>query len=66
MSWDDILDVLRKMFPEKKFIDNFDQGSDIGKVPTERGDELLKKHYGKGWTSLADCVDANLRSLVTF
>jgi nucleoside-diphosphate-sugar epimerase len=66
MSWDDILDILRKMFPNKKFIDNFDQGSDIGKVPSERGDELLKKHYGTGWTSLEDCVEANLKSLIKF
>jgi hypothetical protein len=66
MSWDDILNVLRKMFPEKKFIDNFDQGSDIGTVPKERGDELLKKHYGTGWTALEPSVEANLRSLVKF
>jgi hypothetical protein len=59
---DDALAILRKTFPDRKFVEDFKYGTDLGKVPTERGNELLLKHYGKGWKGLEDVVKENLQS----
>jgi nucleoside-diphosphate-sugar epimerase len=63
-SWNDILDILRKHFPNRTFLDNFNQGNDEGKADHDRGAELLQKHYGNTWVGLEDTVMSNLKSLV--
>jgi hypothetical protein len=63
-SWDDILDILRKSFPQRKFLDNFNQGKDEGQADHDRGGELLQKHYGNTWVGLEETVLNNLKSLV--
>jgi len=56
-NWNDILAVLRKAYPERKFIDDIpDLGQDLSTVTNERAEELLKRVAGHGWTSLEDSV----------
>ena len=63
-NWNDILAIFRKQNPGKSFPDDDpEQGRDLSKIPNERAEQLLKKHYGKGWTSLEDSVEANTATL---
>lgn len=57
-SWNDILAVFRKLYPQKKFIDDLPNiGEDKSKVANKRADDLLKRFAGlPGWTSLEQSV----------
>lgn len=56
-SWNDILGVFRKLYPDRKFIDDIpDIGRDLSKVANERAESLLERFDLPGWTSLEDSV----------
>lgn len=58
-TWNDILAVFRKLYPQRKFIDDIpDLGEDLSEVANERAEELLKRFGLPGWTSLEDSVKA--------
>lgn len=59
-----VLGILRKLYPDKSFIkDRDDSRQDLSKVPNEKAEALLKKHYGHGFTSLEDSIRANTEGL---
>jgi hypothetical protein len=35
--------------------------TDLTEVPNAEAEELLKKHYGHGWTGLEESIRENLR-----
>jgi hypothetical protein len=62
-NWNDILDILRKMFPEKQFAADMDLGRDRCKVANQRAEELLRTEFGQpGWVSLEESVRRNVQS----
>lgn len=58
-NWNDILAIFRKQNPGKTFPDDVDAGRDLSEIPNQDAEELLKKHYGKGWIGLEECIEAN-------
>lgn len=59
-TFNDILAVFRKQNPDKKFPeDRSGFGEDLSVIPTKQAEEMLKKHYGKGWTGLEESIEAN-------
>lgn len=63
-SWDDILDILRKNAPNKKFPDNFSAGSDPNEIkPRDEAEQLLRDLGRPGWTSLEESILANIADL---
>lgn len=61
---DSLLEMLRKLYPGRKFPDNFMGGRylhDI--VPRARAEKLLKYLGSEGWVSLEDSVRANTEDL---
>ncbi|WQF84480.1 Putative NAD-dependent epimerase/dehydratase, NAD(P)-binding domain superfamily [Colletotrichum destructivum] len=63
--WDDVLEILRKQHPNKKFHENFAgvPYPDIVIKPRDRAEELLKRLGKPGWTSLADSLRLNTEDL---
>jgi nucleoside-diphosphate-sugar epimerase len=58
-TWNSILAVFRKLYPQRKFIDDFrDLGQDLSKVANGRAEELVKRFGQSGWTSLEESVKA--------
>jgi nucleoside-diphosphate-sugar epimerase len=57
----DILAIFRKLEPSKSFLADREQGRDLSEVPNDEAEELLKKHYGHGWTSFEETIRQNLR-----
>jgi nucleoside-diphosphate-sugar epimerase len=56
-NWNTLLALLRRMYPEKSFVDDFEGlGEDKSIVANERAEALLKSISGHGWTSLEDSV----------
>lgn len=57
-SWNDILAILRKLYPQKKFIEDLPNlGEDKSKVANQRAEALLKRFAGPpGWTSLEQSI----------
>ncbi|KPM35110.1 hypothetical protein AK830_g11462 [Neonectria ditissima] len=65
-SWDAILDVFRKLEPEKKFAENFSGGEDPNEIePAPRAEQLLRDLGRPGWASLEEVVNDNVRDLRT-
>ncbi|KAL9095037.1 MAG: hypothetical protein Q9165_002639 [Trypethelium subeluteriae] len=63
-NWNDFLAVYRKMFPNKKFVDDIQGlGRDLSKVPNQRAEELLKEMGRPGWTRLEDSLRNNLEGV---
>ncbi|KAK0894235.1 hypothetical protein LTR02_012403 [Friedmanniomyces endolithicus] len=60
---DDVLAIFRKMHLDKEFRDDIKVGRDLSEVPNQEAEELLRKHYGHGWTSLEESVKANVATL---
>jgi hypothetical protein len=63
--WNDILAILRKLRPQKKFIDDYPNPQHI-KVLVDQSEAiaLLKKWSGKDvWTSLEESVSDNVNNL---
>lgn len=59
-NWNDILAIFRKLEPSKSFLEDREVGRALSEVPNGEAEELLKKHYGHGWTSLEESVRQNL------
>jgi hypothetical protein len=53
-NWNDILAIMRRLWPERKFIDDLPGlGKMLGTVDDRLGVSLMKKWAGQdGWTSL--------------
>ena len=64
-TWNDILAIFRKLYPQKKFIDDIpDVGQDLSKVANGRAEELVKRIKGTGWESLEASVKAVADTIV--
>ena len=62
--WNDILAILRKLRPQKEFIEDYPDPQHL-KISVDQSDSvaLLKKWFGKdGWTSLEDSVSENINT----
>jgi hypothetical protein len=60
-NWDQVLDILRKHYPEKTFPENFSGGEDATEIePRDKAEQLLKDLGRPGWTSLEDSIIANV------
>ncbi|KAM4066442.1 NAD dependent epimerase/dehydratase family protein [Hirsutella rhossiliensis] len=63
-NWDQVLDILRKQNPDRKFHDNFASGKRVVTVASkDRAEELLRRLGRPGWTSLEDSVAMNTEDL---
>jgi hypothetical protein len=61
-NWNDILAILRKLHPDRKFIDDIpDLGRDLSEVTNERAEELLKRWSGHGWINLEQTVEQSIQ-----
>jgi nucleoside-diphosphate-sugar epimerase len=64
-NFQDVLDVSKKLYPNRKFDDIPDEGRDLSVVlPAKRAEDLLKAHYGHGWTSFEETIKQNTVDLV--
>ncbi|KAM6536195.1 hypothetical protein FALCPG4_002209 [Fusarium falciforme] len=60
-NWDEILDILRKVAPNKEFPTNFSSGSDANEIkPRAEAEQLLRDLGRPGWVSLEETVLANV------
>ena len=62
--WNDVLAIMRKLRPQKKFIDDYPSPYHV-KVSVDQSDSitLLRKWAGKdGWTSLEDSIAENINN----
>ncbi|KAF2096617.1 aldehyde reductase [Rhizodiscina lignyota] len=65
-NWNDMLAVLRKLYPDRKFHEDYsDIGHDLSKVANERAEELVKRFGQPGWTSLEDSIKAVTDTIVS-
>ncbi|EXL68140.1 hypothetical protein FOPG_15792 [Fusarium oxysporum f. sp. conglutinans race 2 54008] len=63
-SWDSILEILRKIEPEKTFPDNFSGGEDPNEIePRDKAEQLLRELGRPGWTTLEESIRGTLESL---
>ncbi|KAK3670124.1 hypothetical protein LTR78_009971 [Recurvomyces mirabilis] len=62
--WNEILEILRKNFPQKQFPGDINLDKDLSKAPNEDAEALLQKHFGKTWSGLEETVLRNLAQLV--
>lgn len=63
-NWDQILDILRKHYPEKTFPENFSDGEDANEIePRDKAEQLLKDLGRPGWNSLEDSVIATVEGV---
>lgn len=58
-NWNDILAVFRKLYPQRKFREDYeDIGQDLSKVSNGRAEDLIKRLGRPGWASLEESVKA--------
>ncbi|KAF4952435.1 hypothetical protein FSARC_12630 [Fusarium sarcochroum] len=56
-SWDVILGIMRKHWPDRKIIDDFSGGKDLHAIkPRSYAEQLLRDLECPGWTSLEDTI----------
>lgn len=56
-NWNDMLAILRKHYPQQKFLDDDPNlGRDLSQVSNQRAEEILKRLSGTGWVSLEDSI----------
>lgn len=60
----DLLAIFRKLEPGKQFSEDVQSGRDLSEVPNQQAEELLKKHYGHGFTGLEETIRQNLAPIV--
>ncbi|RDW91717.1 aldehyde reductase II [Coleophoma crateriformis] len=64
-SWNDILAIFRKLYPQRKFLEDIPGlGEDKSVVANERAEELLKRLGRSGWTSLEESIKNITETLV--
>jgi nucleoside-diphosphate-sugar epimerase len=65
-NYNQILAIFRKLWPQRKFIDDLpDMGRDLMTAPRESAEELLKVFGQDGWTSLQNSLRDAFDPLVT-
>ncbi|WAO97170.1 Epimerase domain-containing protein [Fusarium falciforme] len=63
-SWDSILEILRKIEPEKTFPENFSGGEDPNEIePRDKAEQLLRELGRPGWTTLEESIRGTLEGL---
>ena len=63
-NWNDVLAILREFRPDGNIMDDMPGlGRDLSIVPNGSAEELLRKRYGHGWTSLETSVSQNIEGL---
>ncbi|KAF5640148.1 aldehyde reductase II [Fusarium sp. NRRL 25303] len=63
-SWDAILDILRKNFPNRTFPENFSGGEDPNEIePRDKAEQLLKDLGRPGWTTLEESILSNVEAV---
>ncbi|PNP77063.1 hypothetical protein FNYG_09676 [Fusarium nygamai] len=63
-SWDAVLDILRKNFPNRTFPENFSGGEDPNEIePRDKAEQLLKDLGRPGWTSLEESILSNVKEV---
>ncbi|KAK6849125.1 hypothetical protein PG995_012958 [Apiospora arundinis] len=61
---DDILTILRRIYPDRSFPANFQSDKDLSDiVPRKRAEELLRDMGREGWTSLEESIRKNTADL---
>lgn len=65
-NWDNCLDILRKVYPDHKFVDNFQpENSTLSyKVENDIAPGLVKKWAGRDWISLETCVKETVQGII--
>lgn len=64
-TWNSILAVFRKLYPDHKFIEDIAGiGNDLSHVANERAEEIVRRFGMPGWTSLEDSVKEITESFV--
>jgi hypothetical protein len=64
-SWNQVLAILRKLYPSKKIADDI-EGSKLSIMvyPSKRGEQLLQDIFGlEGWVSFEQTVAENVKDL---
>ena len=63
-NWNDILAILRKIYPDKKLPAEIENAPrDLSKLDNSRGAALLKTFGRPGWTGLEESVRENVAGL---
>ena len=63
-NWNDILAVLRKIYPDKKFLKDIENAPrDLSRLDNSRGASLLKAFGRPGFTGLEETVRENTAGL---
>ncbi|KAH8164928.1 hypothetical protein CIB48_g3314 [Xylaria polymorpha] len=63
-SWDSILDILRKLEPNKAFVENFSGGEDPNVIePQSKAEQLLRDLGRTGWTHLEESIGNMVQDL---
>jgi nucleoside-diphosphate-sugar epimerase len=55
-----VLALLRKLYPDREFQEDKDMGEDLCQVSNPEVEALLKKHYGHGFTSFEETMKEGL------
>jgi len=64
VNGDKLLDVLRRLYPDRAFPNNFQSGRDLTEiVPRARAEQLLRDMGHDGWTSLEESMRRNTEGL---
>jgi len=64
-TFNEILDTLQKLRPDHKFPPKIDDNShDLSTIEgRDRADEVLKKHFGKGFRGLEESIKESIEGL---
>ncbi|KAG5300569.1 aldehyde reductase II [Histoplasma ohiense] len=56
-NWNDVLAAMRKLYPDRQFIDDLPGlGRDLSKVTNQGAEDLLKRISGRGWTGFEQTI----------
>lgn len=55
-NWNDVLAILRRSYPDKKFVEDFVNGRDLAKIDNQQATTILKEFGKDGWKSLEQSV----------
>lgn len=63
-NWNDCLAAFRRLYPGRTFMEDEEgQGRDLSEIPNQEAEELLKKHFGKGFVGLEESIRENTAML---
>jgi hypothetical protein len=55
---------MEKLYPGCAIAQLEDKGEDLSEPPRERGEELLRRLEGRGWSGFEESVRANVRAFI--